>query len=216
MLAIALLGLLASVATAHDAAIPGLRVYRTEPEPTSFVDRRDDNSSRDVLACVGSAASLLIIPQPTNSAWSSWAATAMSTIKTDCGVTLPATLTSDYLEYYSAASQWAETVESKAKQMTNNCGIEGLGMSFEQSCTQIEMVARASDNKTSTKTMAPIAFPHEVVIGGPSTSTPIGNVADGNEEKGSKGGKSGAMSNVVVDFRIIGGLVLFLAAVLAL
>lgn len=216
MLPVALLGLLASVVKAQDAAIPGLRVYRTEPEPTSFVDRRDENNSQDVVACLGSAASILRIPQPTNSAWSSWAAAAMSTIKTDCDVTLPATLTPDYLDYYSAARRWAETVESKAKQMTNNCGIEGLGMSFKQSCTQIEMVARASDNKTSTKTMAPIAFPHEVVIHGPSTSMPTGNATDGKGGKSSKGGKSGAMSNVVVDFRITGGLILFLAAVLAL
>lgn len=216
MLAIALLGLLAPVVKAQDAAIPGLRVYRTEPEPTSFVDRRDDNSDQDVVACLGSAAYILRIPQPTNSAWSSWAATAMLTIKTDCDVTLPATLTSDYLEYYSAAGRWAETVESKAKQMTNDCGIEGLGMSFTQSCTQIKMIAKVSDNMTSTKTMAPIAFPHEVVIGGPNTSTPIGNATDGKEAKGSQGGKNGAVSNVVVDFRVTGGLVLFLVAVLAL
>lgn len=159
--------------------------------PTRVLDKRQN------ARCTESVISQLMPPDPTNSDFADWAISEGGNRLENpgCTVTVPASFSDDFLEYYSDALEWMETVESAAAEVTTDCGYLSLGLSLTQLCSESQTIywegdgastatATQTGDSASSTVLEPVEIPAETIW-----------IGEGQSNGGSSGGGGGGSNS---------------------
>ncbi|KAL3958240.1 hypothetical protein VFPFJ_10207 [Purpureocillium lilacinum] len=169
------LTLLNGVARGSDlapAAGVAVAVPMVTPPPAGVparVERQRVDSS-----CISSIVSELAPPTSgLDSDFLSWASSASTEIiSPDCTVTVPASISSEYLAYRSTFQTYLSTIASKASSIRTNCGADDLSLTFSQFCTtSLTVLFTSGADKTSTTSLSSLDIPDETIAVGQSSTT---------------------------------------------
>jgi hypothetical protein len=114
-------------------------------------------AKRQNARCTSSVISELQPAEPTNSDFASWASSAGTDRLNDpgCSVTVPASFSDDFLDYYSTVKEYYETIESAAAEVTTDCGYDRFGLSLSLVCDESQTIYWSG--ATETGSAAPTA-----------------------------------------------------------
>lgn len=134
------------------------------------VDRPDTLNKREDVDCAVSVISSLLPDIPTQTDFVEWAETAGPDriLTGGCEFTVPATLSDEFLSFFSGAQEWAETVSAEAAKATD-CGIEGLALEFSAFCSTSQTIyfegaTTAFNGSVPSTLLDNIEFPEETIM----------------------------------------------------
>lgn len=111
-------------------------------------------AKRQNARCTSSVISELQPAEPTNSDFASWALSVGTDRLNDpgCSVTVPASFSDDFLDYYSTVLEYYETIESAAAEVTTDCGYARFGLSLSVLCDESQTIYWSGATETGSAT----------------------------------------------------------------
>ena len=143
-------------------------VEQSEVIPAKNIFRRDIDQS-----CVASVSSKLSVDEPKDTGLANWAMTAVVDNNIPgCEITAPATLSDEFLSYWSVYTTWLETVGDVAEDINTKCGYDELSIVFTQICTESPTIYFTSIGEEVTSTiLEPVDIPKETIYLGAAART---------------------------------------------
>lgn len=178
---------LASTALAN-GPIDILGLSPTVNEPEKNLEKRQD------MECASSVLTEIMPALPTDPAFSSWAESAGSDriAAPGCTVTVPASFSDEYLEYFTSLQEWFGTVEDEAATLTD-CGIPSLALSLSALCSTSQTIyfedeAMTTSGSMSSTVLEILEVPRETIYIGEDSGS--GSGGDSGSDSDSDNGAS--------------------------
>lgn len=134
-------------------------------------------AKRDIdETCFSSVIDELAAPTPASALYD-WIVTEVTDIyePLGCTVTLPATLSDEYLDYYDEQITFFNELESKAGKIHTKCGADTFSITLTEECTSEQTVyfADSSDDVASSTVLDAIELPTDVIYIGDATHNSV-------------------------------------------